>query len=230
MAESLTIASNAFFLLPSITAFYLRRYTRGVLYLLTGICSSMYHACNTYQNACLFPAQIHRGMDFFFAQLLIPLTALYIVYFPLEYEWIERVLTITFAFAIFVILITAGDVIYIQIILVAISLCIILGYWLVYACIYRGEFPKYRWSAFGMAIGLTTVSCALFATEMQVHVMYWAIHSLWHVDAALAQFFLLIMRPAAPKFATLDKQHEWPTMPQAKKRKHVHFTPPSRIK
>ena len=127
--EVLPILSNFVFLLPAAEAVYMRRWTRFMIYLLIIINSSMYHACSGFSNACAFDAITHRHLDFFFAQLIIPLTALYIIDFPEKWAFLERILIIAFAFVIFITQVLWGESNLIQIVLAIISLVIILVYW-----------------------------------------------------------------------------------------------------
>jgi hypothetical protein len=196
-----TIISNLAFLLPAYEAFWRNRVTRGMVYLLIVVASSMYHVCNSFHGACFgVSPTVWRSGDFFFAQLVIPLVALYVVQFPHTGYWYlaEPILIILFAVGIALGQVYFGTTLYVQLVLCIISLSLILVYWILFA-IYRCRMgrdrwlPDYNWPYFVVAIGLAGVSASLFTAEMQSHLAYWAVHSVWHVCAAFSQFFLLFI-------------------------------------
>lgn len=200
MTDALTIISNAFFLLPASEAVHRRRWTRACIYILTLISSSIYHTCNSFNGQCAgLPPHVARGMDFFFAQLTIPLSALYVIDFSEELYWLERVLIIAFAFIIFLLEQYFESTLMLQLILSAISFSFIIVYWIWYSQTKASDssyFPPYNWDYFALGIGLTAVASSLFVVEMIMPPFYWAVHSAWHVDAALGQYFLLLIWPA----------------------------------
>jgi hypothetical protein len=206
--DVVTIVSNAIFLVPAAEAVYKRRWTRFMIYILVLMCSTMYHACSAFNSACVFDARTHRRLDFFFAQLIIPLSALYVVYFTPRWRFLERILTVAFAFVILILLLTVGDSMYVQMALAGGALAIILVYWIGYAVVSGGHMPPYEWDHFGMAIALTSVSCVLYVTQLQYHLMYAWIHACWHSLAAMGQFFFLLIRDVeeGAEFMSLDAE------------------------
>lgn len=196
----LTVISNGMFLLPAVESARRNLWTRFCIYILILVSSSIYHTCNSFHGACAgLPPHVPRAMDFFFAQLVIPLTALYVIEFPRKsLWWMERVLIVGVAFAIFLVEQYWESSLTVQIVLSGLSLAAILLYWLVFA-IATGRLPKYHWDHFGLAIGLAALSTTLFVVEMSNPPFYWAIHSEWHVLAALSQYFLLLAWPMAPE-------------------------------
>lgn len=197
--DVLTVISNAAFVLPAVEAARRRYWWRFCIYLLVLVSSSLYHTCNSFHGACAgLPPHVPREMDFFFAQLLIPLTALYIIWFPPDpLYWAEPVLIVASAFGIFLAEQYWESSLTMQLVLSGISFFLILLYWIIYGTVYR-ELPRYHWDKFGLAIGLTALSTTLFVVEMMNPPFYWAIHSVWHVNAALAQYFLLLIWPKRP--------------------------------
>jgi hypothetical protein len=230
------VISNLFFLLPAWGAFCLGRYTRFMVYLFIVVASSMYHACLGFGSACHLSPTFYRAVDFFFAQLVIPLTALYVIRFPPRYYWIERVIILAFAFVIVFIQTTLGDSLYIQMILSAVSLILIVVYWIAYNVyrihnpqLYKGAFvweivpDIYIWDHFVLGIGLTLVASSLFSTQLQMPRYYWAIHSCWHATAAMGQYFVLFIHKAPPntRYAPLDYAIRGGNI--------AHIVPPSRV-
>lgn len=206
-ADVFTIISNLWFLAPAIKAFYKKRITRMVLYLGILINSSIYHTCNSFAKACWLPADVHRKYDFFFAMMQIPSTGLFLIYFPKEETHLERMLLFVFALGISYAQNLLRDSLYVQLVLTGVTLAIVTVYWIVYAIKTKGRFPPYNWEAFGMGVALTGLSCMLYVSEMDNHTMYWAIHSVWHINAANAQFWLLDIRDdMPPEGAVMDQK------------------------
>lgn len=208
MAEILTVLSNAWFLLPAVEAAILGRWTRFMVYNLIIVASSMYHTCLFSSANCVFDAMTHRKFDFFFAQLVIPLSALWIIDFPAPYRKLERILIILFALGIWLTLVLIGESFYIQLVLAGISLLLILAYWGLYAVVmYKKDkewhFPEYNWDHLASGLGYTAVASVLFATQLQNHKFYWAVHSCWHMIAAFGQYFLLLSKVSHPKYINL---------------------------
>ena len=196
----------------------------------------MYHACNSFEGHCVLNANFHRQLDFFFAQFVIPATALYIIIFPKEYAFLERILLILFAVSIIIVQATVGEVFMAQLGIVGVAFGIMLAYWIGYAIWSWAvkktpNLPDYEWEYFAWGIALTGIASALFATELQNHNLYWAVHSCWHTLAAMGQYFILCIRPAAPRYANMDQMIREHVVGKWAKREMllVHHTPHSRI-
>jgi hypothetical protein len=235
MADVLTILSNFVFLVPAVKAFQLHRWTRGMIFLCIIVFSSLYHTCNSFEGACLFDAELHRKLDFFFAQFVIPATALYIIIFPKKWQFLERILLILFAIVIVIVQVTAGEVFYAQLLITAVAFAFMAAYWIGY-CIWAHRtgqdhyFPPYEWECFTWGIALTGISASLYATELQNHTLYWAVHSCWHSLAAIGQYFILCIRPGADRYANMDRMIAEKGVSNWARRKmiFVHQTPASK--
>lgn len=212
MADVLTIISNVAFLLPACEAAYKGKWTRFSIYILIVVASSMYHTCNSYPGSCALPSETLRHLDFFFAQLLIPLTALYVIHFSARWAFLERIFIVAFAFGIFLVQMLIGESIYIQMIVASISFAIIVAYWTGYGIVYA-RLPYYNWDWLIMGLGFTAVACSLFVTQLQYHLLYAYTHSCWHTIAALGQYYLLLSCKTDPtaKFKSLDAHAETTT-------------------
>jgi len=232
--NALPILSNGAFLLPACAAWSLGRYTRMCIFVLIIVASSMYHSCYAFGHTCHLDPLHYQHLDFFFAQLVIPLTALYVVRFDDRWAWLQRVAIVAFAFVIVMVQLTVGHSLIVQMVIAAVSLVVILGYWMGYNVV-RGHtwstwelIPNiYHWDSLGQAVCLTGIACALFVTQMQAHTLYWAVHSVWHVSAALAQYHLLYIHkepdnPGARGYSLMDR----PLLFWHVKR---HTTPKSRV-
>jgi hypothetical protein len=94
------IFSNLTFLWPASYARHVDEPDRAFLFYLIALWTSpLYHLCLGFARACLFGARTHYVIDFWSANLCIPLTALYFVRF--RHAYVER-------WIIFAILIAMG--------------------------------------------------------------------------------------------------------------------------
>lgn len=216
-ADVLLVVSNLVFLVPVIKAARMVcagdaiRIVWATVYVCIIVASGSYHLCNSFSSTCLFNAATHRAIDFFFAQLVIPLTALFLVYFSHRWQWLEWTAIAAFAALLFVLEITVGEGFIIQMILALACFLIVAGYWIGFA-LYRKRYgrarrarlPYYDWDAFLVGIVLTLLAVSLFATQMQWHSGYWAIHSLWHALGAMGQYFILWIKDG-PQTAVVDE-------------------------
>ena len=221
VAPVLLIYSNLSFLVPALQALKLNRWTMAALYVFMILASSFYHACNNWTGDCVLDADVLRKTDFFFAQLLIVITALYLIQFTPHWAFIERWLILVAALALFVVEVTMDEPFMAQVIIVGVSVALIVGYWIGYACTARWRkgryryFPPYDWEAFALGIALTALACVLFSTQLAWHLGYPWVHSIWHTLAAFGQYWILCTRPAAPRDAAMDarithrQRHQW---------------------
>jgi len=216
--EWLLVFSNAFFIIPSIKARVQNRHTRSILYFLMIFASSFHHACIGGIN-CVLPADFSRKLDFFFAQLLIPVTALYLIEFPQRIAFIERYVIWAFMVALMLVEFFFNEPLWMQLIVVGISLIILFVYWAIFGCYAQHEyqqktndfragrgcaFPKYDWIKLGKGISLSALACTLFATQERWPGGYDYVHAVWHTLAALGQYYILASRDAAPAWAVMD--------------------------
>jgi hypothetical protein len=217
VAKVLLVYSNLAFVLPAIKAYDLNRWTMAGIYVLMILASSFYHACNNWTGDCVLDADVLRKQDFFFAQLLIVMTALYIIQFTAHYAYIERWLILFAAVALFIVEVTMDEPFLAQVIIACASFALIVAYWIVYACMASANasvaasakrlnpyFPPYDWEAFALGVALTALACVLFATQRGWHLGYPWVHCIWHTMAALGQYWILCTRKAAPRDAAMD--------------------------
>lgn len=150
-------------------------------------------------------------MDFFFAQLLIPVTALYIIVFVPRYAFVERWAILFIAFGIFVTEVFLNEPFALQLIIAGGSILAVAIYWICYARFEylttgKARLPAYDWDAFATGIAFTALACSLFATQEGWFQGYPWIHTIWHVSAALGQYYILCIRDAGDRFAALDEK------------------------
>jgi hypothetical protein len=208
--EWLLVATNAFFILPCIVSDERNRFTRSVVYFLMALASSFHHACIG-GIGCVLAPTIARKTDFFFAQLLVPVTSLYLIEFPQRVAWVERWLIWTFMVALYGVEIFTNEPFWMEAIVVGTSILILVVYWIMYG-IYeyqegRGwRFPPYDWYNLTVGIWLSVLAIGLFGTQGHWPGGYDYIHSLWHTLAAFGQTWILLSRKPGDKNAVLDTQ------------------------
>lgn len=202
-----TVLSNITFLIPAATAFTLYLYVRALLYVLMFVASSIYHLCDAF-NACLFPFWFHHNLDFFFAQFLIVLSGVYIIYFPPKYRYLEYWVLILAAVGVVIMQILLPSSLMVQAGIVALVFVGVVAYWLVcyWLSKYRktyyrkhyaqmdGKTPQYNMAYFCTGLALTAGSITLFTVQNIWYQEYWLPHSVWHVAAALGQHYILLIK------------------------------------
>ena len=203
------VLSNLIFFIPAKRAVNYYRWTRAAIYFLIVFASGSYHACRSYSSLCIFPYQLHHDLDFFFAELIIPLSALYLIYFPVFYQWIERWFIIMFAILIFVLQVYTDGAIMVQLVIVAVSLLFVVVYWIGHYASY-GRIPRYNWIMLSRGITVTILSIALFTVQGRYMPGYWLIHSVWHILGALSQDYIIRARPPASPFSAVDARITYP--------------------
>ena len=222
------VLSNLAFLLPAVKSVQLHRWTRAFIYVLMIIASSMYHACNSFANACVFDPNTSRKLDFFFAQWIVVYTALYLIKFPPKWAFIERWLIIAFGVGIFVAEVFTDEPFLLQGIIAALAAFMIIVYWIVFAveeqrCFVElgkgkgARLPRYDWSVLAQGFIITGLACTLFATQKRSHILYPYVHMIWHILAALAQYWILCCRDAAPRNAAIDGPLIWNSLKSSKR-------------
>jgi hypothetical protein len=152
-APVLSVASNLFFWVPAYDAlFNLGYYTLGSIAALVPITSGTYHGCKSGWTACPFGFPFLKAVDFYFAELFLPLLALHLIHWPKVLRPLHHVLIILVAFVMALLkhaMGPEGDMTT-QAIVGGFSAVLLTGYWAGYA-IYRkriygkAAFPPYNW-------------------------------------------------------------------------------------
>lgn len=196
--DVLLALSNLFFLFPFVRATLKHRWTRAMIYLFLVFISGFYHACYSEMNLCFVAHSIHQRLDFFFSYLLIPLTGLYFIDFTGGFAFLERWIIMLTALMLFLLIVDPTvDQTTLQYWLLSVSTSLILLGIVLNWRVYQPD---------AVAIGLlaTLIAFAFFVLSESNHSKYWIYHGLWHMFAALGQFFILDMRKAASPYAAMD--------------------------
>lgn len=207
-----TVLSNLGFLLPFALAVHYG-YVLTAFDLMAQMLFSMgYHTCNSYSGACLgLSPLVWRYGDFFWAQYLIFRTSILLIHF--ESRWARPALMVTAGMVLFMVQRWVGESTWLQLGVAFVSLGGLLFYWIIYALNQHAKgksgrelLPPYRWLFVCLGFALSALACSLYVTEMLNHRLYWAIHSVWHLDAALGQFFILLAWPKDTGPRNMEKQ------------------------
>lgn len=172
------VLSNIAFLWPSIEQFQRYHYTRASIFFILIFASGTYHLCDSSLNTCILPIGLHHNLDFFFSQLVIPVTALSFILWSPKHWYLDRLLIISSALAIFLIQVlvdTAQGIV--QLSILGVALLIILG-------AIPHNYDKLHWNYVLAAFVFTVGSFSLFYFGP---VMYWLVHSIWHILSAVGQ-------------------------------------------
>lgn len=161
--------------------------------------SFVYHLCDSF-GACIFSFKFHHHLDFFFAQMLMVLAGLYVIVFPIRWQGLERFLILLGGLSIAVLQYTLEAELLVQAAIVVTLFLAIIIYWL------AAGVPRYDWGMFLLGFSLTASSVVLYIVQNLWPRGYWALHSLWHVAAAIGQHYFLQIRPPAPRYAAVDSK------------------------
>jgi len=177
--------------------------------------SSSYHACDSWTDACLFSNyQLLHDLDFWFAQMVVSLSLIHLIYWVSPHPDIAKPVGIPFlqtAFIFFFGLINALVIALTnsstggQVLTTGAAVLTVAIYWFVYVCVYK-HFPKYNWGDFLVGISFTGSSLLLFNLQNQVPEMYWIIHSLWHALGLCGAWYWASVMPLYPSWLNLGDE------------------------
>lgn len=191
--SGLLVYSNLIFLLPAGRALARGLITRFVFNALVPFTSGGYHQCRSSGDPCWLnlPYIVFRDADFSIAQMMIPLSALYLIHWK-EYAWLERIFILAFLAGIIFAVIQSGDELAtIAAIIASISVAIVVVYWIAYALTSywatgRSAFPRYDWGALVAGLAFTGIGIALFQVQNVLPMSwYWYVHSAWYASYSL---------------------------------------------
>lgn len=250
LEDILTIVSNLGFLIPFAQAVHLGHVFVAFDLMAQLLFSMVYHTCNSFSGYCLsLSPTFWRNGDFFWAQYMIFRTALNLIHF--RSRWTRPSLMIVAGVVIFFLQHWIGESTWLQFGVGFVSFGGLILYWIIYAlAVYAKDpdapfmslLPPYRWQYVGFGFALSGLACSLYVTEMLNHRLYWAIHSVWHMDAALGQYFILLAWPPGEGIHNYDTQsflakpiEKGPMLVPIAMAAHrpnarlVHRVPPSRV-
>ena len=198
----LPIFSNLPFLLPAKRAYEWGLAIEAFLYAFVALFgSSLYHVCHGFPRACLWSFFMHHVIDFWSAELVIPISALRFIKFrtPFVRTWI--ILTIMVIIGINVVMTDSsflGQAFIAGICLVGVSAYIL------WHRIAHGYWPQYNLPELTLGVAFTIFSIAFFKTQDTWPSGYGYIHAPWHAFGAIGQYFLIGIRPPDAAIVALN--------------------------
>lgn len=207
------IVSNFLFILPGVRALQLQRHAQSFIYFSIVIFSSLYHLCKAgwvdepgEGGICvLFSFAQYHALDFFFAQMTLPLTVLYLINFnPTiaqdghvlrgDLRWLEESLLYSYGVVIAtsLMLLDPGKESFLALIGSLFSVLVL--FWSYNYFFYR-DVPTFDKKDIGIALFLGGLAIALISSQSAIPGRwYWLTHSVWHALGAVGQFYLMEAR------------------------------------
>lgn len=199
--------SNLVFLITAYKAFKQNEYLFAWHYFWATWASFLYHMCLSF-NVCIFTPQTMHHIDFFFAQMTIVVAGLLFIYFSKRYKWVKTGLYMLGAILIVTLQATVTAQLYVQGAVVLLVFLLIIIYWIAYSQsrVGNGRIPPYNITMLRLGLLLSVGATSLYAGQEMDISMYWAIHSIWHMMAAMGQIYLLQMKPPLEKNTQINSR------------------------
>ena len=209
------MASNLAFLIPCVFALASNYYFQACYYASITAYSSLYHLCKEdWIDAAgdggycfILGFQQFKGLDFFFAQMVIPITFFYFISFDAivnlksgnivtgDRKWLETILLYWFSF-FNAFMILSGNEFNDNATVLTIASAVSVFFIALLAYInYDGLYPKFYTTE--LLLGLFFSFFGISFMLIQDHVsgeLYWFIHATWHVMASVGQTFLIVSK------------------------------------
>lgn len=200
----LPIFSNFSFLLPATRAYKYGLGTRAFLYAFVALFgSTLYHICKGFPRACIWSLEMHHVMDFWSAELVIPISALRFIKFraPFIEKWIIWTLVVVLG-------ITVSNSLssFVGQALIAGSSLVFVAIYVVWHRVSHGYWPEYNLVNLTLGVALTVFSIVFFSTQDSWPGGYGYMHALWHFFGAIGQFFLIGIRPPEDPMLNLESE------------------------
>ena len=189
----LPVLSNQFFLLPASRALrYGLGYRAFWYFIIAEFTSPLYHLCLGFPKACLFHAFSHYVIDFWSANMVIPMSGLRFIKFrsPFVEMWI-----ITTCIIIVGLLVTQmGTTLAAQCVIAGVTLFFIAVY-VIWHRLAHGYWPEYDLVQLVLGSAFTIFAICFYVAQDAWPDGYEYVHSFWHAFGAIGQYFLLGIRP-----------------------------------
>lgn len=210
------VISNFAFILPAVRALQYKRIFNAFIYLSVTTVSSLYHLCKVDSvnepgegGICfVLSFEQYHHLDFFFAQLILPITGMYFITFNaivdkvtgkiirMPFYWVEKLFLYIYAVIIALSIMVFEDQgdgrIFAALIISILTMVIV--FWLQNYFQYNLK-PSFDWIDLTIAIILSVISVVLISLQRFVTGdIYWITHSIWHVGGAVGQFYFLESR------------------------------------
>jgi Protein of unknown function (DUF3522) len=185
---SFSVISNLALLIPAFRAWKYNLLLRSFIFFVETFVSAFYHMCDDY-DICIVSFSTLQHFDFFYAQSFIVLNALYLIHFPVRYEWVEWTLILWSLFTIaWLQALFPNGTLAVQAGIAVVAFTLIILYWLIWGM------PKYRWDKLTIGLSLLCMAVIFYVFQNIYSPGYDWIHGLWHIAAALGTDFILQTR------------------------------------
>lgn len=209
------VASNLAFLFPGLFALASNYYVQACIYASITVFSSLYHLCKEdWIDAAgdggycfILSFDQFKAYDFFFAQMIVPITFFYFLSFDAivdvnasklvagDRKWMETLLLYWFGFFNAFMIVGGNEFFRGAAVLTVSALLTILFKTIIIYIKYDGLFPRFYTTE--LVLGLLFSCVAVSFMYIQDHVsnqLYWFIHASWHILGSIGQFFLIISK------------------------------------
>lgn len=197
----LPVLSNLFFLLPADRALRWGRGFRSIIFFIIVFASSLYHMCVGFPMTCVWSFQKHHVIDFWTAEIVIPVAALYFIRFRAPF--VEKWLIIISIISVGLLVTGKADNIVCQA-GVTLGSFVVVGIYLAWYVYTHGYWPDYDLVQLTLGVLCTVFSISFFVLQNYWPDGYWILHSFWHAFGALGQYFILGIRPPANPLLNLE--------------------------
>jgi len=202
LLRMLPIFSNLPFLLAASRSLdYGYGFTAYLLAFVAIFTSPVYHICTGFPAACLWSFYKHRVVDFWSAELAIPVVGLIFIKFRAPYvkKWIIMTLVIVIGF-----LVTGTSSNFIgQAVIGAITIAVILVY-IAWHRIAHGYWPEYDLVQVVLGVTFGTFGVSFFKVQDWWPPYYGYLHSYWHTFVAIGAYFFVGVRAPEPQYLNLE--------------------------
>lgn len=238
------VASNPAFLFPALFALASNYYIQASIYASNAINSSLYHLCKEdWIDAagdggyCFILSFFqYHAYDFFFAQMVIPITFLYFLNFDAivdvrtrkvvtgDRKWMETLLLYWFAFFNAFMINSGNKFVYSATVLVISSFITVLFISIIIYIKYDGLYPRFYTTELVLALFFSGLAVSLmFIQDYVSNELYWFIHASWHILASIGQFFLIISKVEnSPRRFFYDQTKQWSFIEEYNDIKETH--------
>lgn len=189
----LPIFSNLGYLFAASRAlrWYLDHY--AFLFFLIGVfTSTSYHLCLGFAKACFFTAYKHYVIDFWTAELTIPILGLRFIHFrsPFLEKWILWTMVVVIG-----ILVTQTRATFVGQLVIAGGTLFCVAVYVIWHRISHGYWPEYDYTQLTLGTAFVLLGVACFVYQDRWPEGYGYLHSLWHVCGGIAAYFIIGIRP-----------------------------------
>ena len=164
------------------------------------VTSPLYHLCTGF-GACAFDAHFLHVLDFWTAELTIPLIALYFIEFRLPYveKWLIAISVVALGF----IVATTESSFAGQAIVAGVSLGVVALY-VVWYRLAHGHWPRYDLQQLTLGLGFTALGVCFFVVQEWWPPYYGYNHSYWHALVGAGGAFIVGIRPPRDPMLNLE--------------------------